>query len=439
MKGKRFVILLVLMALSLCGCTGNSGLGDKKKTLRIIMTYPELSAAYVSPEMIRDFNSANEKYKVEICETALPVEGMEAAVLKKECPDILIMPLPYTVERYANNGLLEDLWPYIEKSETIRKNELPENVISEFERDEHLYSISQRLTIQTLRLRESDAQGMTGWTAAEFVEWLKGHSDTYSAFGISKETVLDYCVKCNLEEFVDFSAGKADFESEGFIELLNSINELSFEDENASFIPSVASIADMDGFPADKPLLMDSAIDVLSMECIPEFYFGEKVINLGYPNAERKNTGMLISQCNLSVYSKSKNKEGAFEFIEYCMTHFPYDLNNTGGIMNQDCQIPTLYSERKKRFDERIGDYVVSYAGATDVEEKTYQIEERHTEELEEIITYAIADDYEHYNIRKVIQDEATPFFAGAVTAQDAARVIQSKAQLVLDENRSKG
>ena len=414
---------------------------QEKEIIRVLTTTPSLMGMFISDDMIIDFNERSDKYRVEISETELGYEGMETALIEEESPDVLVLPTTYIIENYSKNGLLEDLWPYIDNSEIINRNDLPDNMLEAFEKDNKLYALSQRLTVQTLRLRKSQAEGMTGWTPEEFVNWLKKHPDTFSAFGLEKEKILDYCLRCDLDEYIDFSTGDADFESEKFINLLKLVDTVKLDNEGATFVVGMHAHSQMSEYSQENALLIDSAIDMFSGVFLPEINFGEEIVHLGYPNSERNNTGMFISNGNFSIYSGSSNKEGAFEFIEYCIKHLPYDYyaDYDGSIkMNEDCQIPSLKSEREKRLSERLGEYSVTIAEGDGIDdtEIVFQVEKYHADELEAILTNAVSDNMEKYNIRTIIREESEPFFKGLVSAEDTAKVIQSRVQILLYENR---
>ena len=210
-------------------------IGAGKQVITILCVYPFIEDSY--EEAVVEFNKQSADYKVvfEIIPTnGISMNDIYAAVntrlMADESADLLFMLDYYEITRYQEKGLLEDLTPYIEKSEVVGEEDFLEDVIEGLKIDGRLYGMSKDFNVETLIGRVSEVGERAGWTVEEMLQWLKEHPGTKSYLGLTKEMILEYCLKGDLDTYVDWEQGKAAFDDQAFYQLLSAINDFESYD-----------------------------------------------------------------------------------------------------------------------------------------------------------------------------------------------------------------
>ena len=142
--------------------------------------------------------------------------------------------MPYRV--MAQKGYLEDLWPYIESDPDFGREGVLEAPIKAAEIDGGLYILFQRVTIFTLTGRESVVGDRYSWTMEDVMEVLNEmpEGSTILRYNMTKRDAFFNLLRFSLDRFVDWEAGECHFDSQGFLDLVqfleNMPDEVDYED-----------------------------------------------------------------------------------------------------------------------------------------------------------------------------------------------------------------
>ncbi|MCR4677643.1 MAG: hypothetical protein K5679_02680 [Lachnospiraceae bacterium] len=394
-----------------------------KKIIRLYSSSEELRQISISDEMIVDFNLSSEKYRVEV------VKPKERGTLKDIeedgiIPDVLLIYWCNDIEKYANNGYLSNLWPLIEEYSTIEKEDIHKSVIQNFEYGDKLYAFPMFLSAYTIMLKKSDAEGKSGWTTMEFLDWLNRHKDIYVNFFAGKQEILDCCVDGSLDSYVDFKTGKVSFDNSDFGEVLEKIKNLELTHAD-KFVVTNPFIEDASQYDGDSVLFI-SLLSDLNAYAQYEIMMGEEAVNMGLPSSDRGMKAISRPYSNLAVYEKSECKEGAIEFIEFCLRHGNDKYSDYETVSKG--RVASLYSEQENGFDDLIGTYK-DYAPGLD-----YTVTKEQAERLKAIFENVVPDSKEREEIRGLIAEEAQAYFEGAVSLEDTVRKIQSRVSIMVLE-----
>ena len=386
---------------------------------RIITLYdPSGVGEYlVDPVIINRFNQENEKYTL-VMESAN--KNIEAVLAAEESPELMFLYDSTAVESYQRNGYLVDLYPYLEKSELLKKEDIQEGVLESFTYDGGLYALPEYCTLKSLLCLKSQVGNRSGWTVDEFLQWLD-QEPVKSYLGFPKTEVLEYCLLGDLESYVDFEEGVAELTEAGFKEMLGRIKELQTDPNEYSYYP-------IEEYDSEGTHLFNELISKAEQIALISKLHGEEVINMGFPNEEGKEKVILECITNYCILSKSDCKEGAFEFIEYCLTYTYYSPSNARGI---------LWSV-KPRLQEEWEANVEFYLPFEDKEREpeTYTTSQRDKDMLMDMLAKAEADTYEKKAIRGIIQEEVQPYFQDQKDLDTVCDIIQSRVSILLSERR---
>jgi len=148
-----------------------------------------------------------------------------------QSPDILDESVP--LDRLAEQGALEDLWPWIDGDPDISRDGLMTHVLECMEVDGKLPQVCSGFEIETAVASAAAAGGRTSWTMEEMLEAFGGETpEFYFArdddislvypmfYRFDRSATLYYLVNMNLNRFVNTETGKCAFDSDDFKALL---------------------------------------------------------------------------------------------------------------------------------------------------------------------------------------------------------------------------
>lgn len=392
---------------------------------------------------IIDFNKSNTKYHISVKEYSTDdymtgLTQFNNDITSGNGPDIIdISNIDY--KQYVSKGVLENLYPYMEK-DGINKEDYLMNVLKAYEVDGKLYGIVPQFYITTTIAKASKVGDTPGWTLTEMLDFVE-HSEAENIFQYgSRESIFYYCIYNNIDEFIDWETGECRFNGDDFIRVLEFANKFPEEiDYNSD--EGISS-----KLRSDKVLLMQTSISSVQEYQMMNGLFGEKTTYIGYPNSERK--GNLIQPTNGSVAlnAKSKNKDGAWEFIKILLSD-DYQ-NSLVSEWGSSWGFPLKKSALDKQFEKDMTPEYYEDENGNQVEQmKTswgyddfnmdiYAATQEEIDAVKEIITSAEKTSGSvNEELTNIITEETGAFFKGQKSAKDTADIIQNRIQIYVKEN----
>lgn len=407
------------------------------------ITYGTVNLDWDMKRLIINFNKSNEKYRIVVKEYGTEdyqtgITQLNADMTTANCPDIInLSNLNYTM--YANKGILEDLYPYMEKS-GLKKSDYVENVLTAYEVDGKLYAMIPEFYVSTIMAKKSVVGNVNGWTLSEMLDFAEANNpENLFSYG-SRYSIFYSCIYNNIDEFIDWETGKCSFDGEEFIRTLEFAakypdpEEVNYNEEQEGTYARLK---------ANKILLMDSSISSVQQFQMFQGMFGEEIAFVGYPNHERQGNLIMPSGGCVGISSKSKNKEGAWEFIRNMISK-EYQEARTN-----DWGFPIMKSALEKKFEEDMtseyyedenGEQIETTKtswGYDDFNIEIYAAKQEEIDTVRNLLESAdkIAGSVDE-QLTSIITEEADPFFKGQKSAADVANIIQNRIQIYVNENR---
>ena len=414
-----------------------------KATHKEEVTYGTVSLDWDMKRLIINFNKSNEKYRIVVKEYGTEdyqtgITQLNADMTTANCPDIInLSNLNYTL--YANKGILENLYPYMEKS-GLKKSDYVENVLTAYEVDGKLYAMIPEFYVSTILAKKSIVGDVDGWTLSEMLDFAEANNpENLFSYG-SRYSIFYSCIYNNIDEFIDWETGKCSFDGEEFIRTLEFAakypdpEEVNYNEEDEGTYARLK---------ANKILLMDSGISSVQQYQMFQGMFGEEIAFVGYPNHERQGNLIMPSGGCIGISSKSKHKEGAWEFIQNMISK-EYQENRTN-----DWGFPIMKSALEKKFEEDMtpeyyedenGEQVENTKtswGYDDFNIDIYAAKQEDIDTVRNLLESAdkIVGSVDE-QLTSIITEEADPFFKGQKSAADVANIIQNRIQIYVNENR---
>ena len=428
---------------------------------KTILTYATVGLSWDMRKKIIDFNKSNDKYRIEIRDySQLNTGDDNAAGLTRlnldmtagNGPDILDMgSLP--IRQYGAKGLLEDLWPYIEKDSDIGRERLMEKVFRAAEQDGKLYQIFESFGIQTVMGAKEVVGDRMSWMLGDLKEAKGKMPEGCAVFGMydTREGMLQNVLYQNMGSFVDWTKGECSFDSDGFKALLEFCAGFPGSDEQQNQ-EDVVYESDSSRILNKKQML--ARITLWDMGWTYQEYkaaFGGDVSFVGYPREDGKTGSTFFHSAGVAMSSKCRDKEGAWTFMRRLLLPRLDEENSYSDMMptnRTDFDFLAKKSmEPQYQVDEEgkqildgngnpiplpLGNVWISDSVTIELPRPVQEDYDRFMELYNAIDSVSYMDE----NITKIITEEAAAYFSGDRSLEDIARQIQNRVSLYVSENR---
>ena len=426
------------------------------------------------------------------------IAKLNTEIIAGHIPDIFVLSSNMPINQYAGKGVLEDLTPYIEKD--FGKDALVEDFFKTLRNDEgRLYEIYDNFRIETAVGLESVVGDGSSWTFGDMKAAMEKLPEGAAVLNdyYSREDALSNFLYAGTGRFVDWETGKCTFDSTEFIDLLSFVKSFKTREEiNAALRNDYKYEEEYSRINSGKQLLMALSIGEFAGYRGETYYvFNGLPSFVGYPG-----TGSSFSagwaSCGYSVSSKSQYKDAAWSFVKNILTEeyqkdnayrgFPtnksvfekrfteamtpfyekpdeqseqYDpmrgeTNPAIGYSATSNAVPDAPAEETKDYT-RYSDFnkgSVNEQGWKEVTKDRKWIYDYEAQEEWEIPIFAMTEVEEKAlrsllgstttfkrndtSLIEIIDEETQAFFNGQKTAEETARMIQSRATIYVNEQK---
>lgn len=400
-------------------------------------------------EAVVKFNKNNENYRVTIQDydsmyntTDDYMAGqnrLNADIVSGKVPDILLLNSNMPSESYISKGLFADLKPFIEADEEIELSDLMPNIVEAYSVDGRLYGLVPHYTISTMIAKSSDVGKERGWTVQEARDVLASKPEgTLFVNYISRGNMLTNSLIIAGNQFIDWESGKCNFDSEGFVQLLEFANEFPEEIDSTMFTDEYWDNYDTMWREGRALTMLTSLNNFRDFNRMEKGTFGEDITAIGYPSSNEDGSA-IVAGFELAMSAKSSKQEGAWEFMRYFLTEeyqseiryaFPISITRMNE-MAEEAKRPETYTDENGNEVEFEETY---YLGGVEI--TLPLMTQQEAEELKELL-YSFTNVYNYNeNLIQIVDEEAASYFAGQKSASEVAAIIQSRAQIYVNENR---
>jgi hypothetical protein len=401
----------------------------------------------MTTSMIREFNKTNEKYRIVARDyyQYATMDDYEASytqmnndIISGNMPDILLLDTyQLDVSAYISKGLFTDLREFIEKDPELADKEFLENVFRAASGGDKWYCLVPGFSVNTIVGKSSILGDRQGWNFDEFVALMDSLPEGTQSF--SEMTNLNFISQfmyyCS-QDFVDPATGKCNFNSPEFISILEYANtfpeRINYDDYDENYWMNY-----QDQYRTGETILQQTNIyNVASYKYLVS-NFGEEVTFVGYPTKSLKGSSFANST-PIAISSKSSNKEGAWEFVRTYLLDEYQKQGYDGMPVRKDIFLEKA-QEAMNRPYYMDGDNKVEYDETNYINGEEVIMPPLTQEQVDKVVTFIESvDTTMNYNqdLIDIISEETAPFFQGQKTAAEVADIIQSRAQIFVNENR---
>lgn len=359
------------------------------------------------------FNRGNSQYHL-TAKYYNSLTDLYNAILTKEPMDLIDLS-GVNVQRLAARGLLEDLRPYLDRSETLDSSDLVEGILDVYTCGNTLVGIPAEFMIRTVAGDRTRLMGEAGLTLEDLYSLADRYPGAKAFDGVTQEEMMQYLMMFNEDAFIDWDAGACHFDSEEFKVVLEYVGRYpdtvtsGREEEPLSVKVQKGEVLFAVGQPTPY-MLWDY-----------EKMFGEGAACVGFPTGDGRGGHLLISSDAYAIAAVSEHKESAWDFIEDSLTQEKSDLY---------AELCLTYPALKKTLKERV--------------EIVIARDDRLTWDEFNVALKLIPDATPFFSVDgdeiiKIINEEAGAYYSGQKSIEDVTNIIQNRAQLYVDENNCAG
>ncbi|MCL2628012.1 MAG: extracellular solute-binding protein [Oscillospiraceae bacterium] len=418
-------------------------------------------------EAVVTFNRSNSEYRIRVVDYSefdndddyyAGLKRLSTEIISGRIPDILdVTALPY--KQYVGRGLLENLYTLIDADPQINRSDFIDGAFRAAEIDGGLYQIFPSFSINTLVGNPAVLGPGEGWTMDEFKGVLAANPQADFPLGsmYTRMSFIQQAVIFSADEYVNWTNGTTHFDTPNFISLLEFANTLPESYEHfwggGEPVPMPRNGIATPDFPGDwqgppsEEELISTGRQLMTQLWLGEFYnflrykmmFGGDMVFKGFPTESRNGNSLNVDTC-LAISSNSKHKAGAWEFLKVFLDK-DWQSNNVWNFPTNkaafDAMVERNMREQQERYDQWL-EWKNQYGdedwmgGWVEPEPMT------HADVAQLMTLIENTSGTTSWNVDQslidIISEGVEDFFNGRNTAEGVARIIQSRASILVSE-----
>jgi len=345
-------------------------------------------------------------------------------ILTGKAPDILdIWGIPF--QTLVLRDVLIDLYPFLDADPEINRDSIIESILKASEINGSLHRIIPSFTLGTIYGHPSVLGSYPGWNMDEFAAVLGANpqADKPAGFWTSNTWFLSTIFMYSMDEYIDRVSGTADFENDKFVTLLELANTFPSEFDTDT------SASQMELLNHGRQIMVMWGIGGMSeLQSILTVFDGEIVFK-GFPTENRDGNNFRPFS-SLAITRTCSDPDAAWEFVRMFLTE----------DYQRDILPEWTLRVNKAVFEEMLREAMTppgSWLMVGDGEDDLIKIEglsQKDVDLFRDTVNSITRMSCFDETLWDIISETATDFFNGRHTAQDAARIIQSRATIYLSE-----
>ena len=365
-------------------------------------------------------------------------------VMAGTLPDI-IPTASISYPQIASKGLLLDLYPLLDADPELNRDDFFPTLLHALEVNGGLYQVVPGFAIETLVGAASIVGDTPGWTYDEFYAALAKMPEGCTPVEryITRDIVLSSLLSADMDSYVDWTNGKVSFESDSFKQLLEFVK--TFPD-TYNWEEDDVTESTNDLIQQGRQMLSQTYLYNLDAALWNSINFGGQFTYIGWPTTDGVGS-FLRPEGGYAISKSCSNQDAAWEFIRAMLTEsgqadiysipasrkvFEKRLEDImTPIYRKDANGNYLLDENGERMEEprggwsdETGDHYI-YAMTQEQADSILQI-------IEGTTKVASYDD----SIYNIVWEQAQAFFLDQKSVDEVARLIQSKANIYVNEQR---
>lgn len=373
-----------------------------KTTLTLLTDLPRAELYTI----VNDFNRTSEEYRVEVIqfgEDGLTAELLRTQLIAGEGPDIFAF---YDRSSLADLGAnsFEDLLIYLDADEEYGRDTLVPELLEAMCVQDKLDWLPYSFGISTFTA-PSAYLSEPGFSFGEAKQAAAKTGLPLFPGWMTRDILWGWLSDFAVGQYMDLEAGTCSFDNEDYISLLEECAAAASE------------------FGSDSAALYNSLLqfellqNLIRVSTISSNYGGDYAY-VGAPN-ETTNGSMFSPDLCFAISSTSGNKDAAWQLVRSCLSDEHQQMNLTS--------FPASASVLDAMIDDAVENGVHYY-------EYEYELDEADAAKLRGLISETQTAQDAYPAVLNIMAEDAAQFFAGQITAEQAAAYTQNRVSTWLAE-----
>jgi len=359
------------------------------------------------------------------------IERLSLDITTGKIPDVIFGTYEIPMRRYAEIGLLEDLYQFIDSDPELSRGSFVEGVLESAELDGGLYRLFPTFFITSVIGSPSVVGEAPGWNMDEFLSVLAANPQADMPLGKweTRDSFFRYVFNNNLDELIDREAGTADFDNERFVQLLESVNFLPVEVNNENDL-----FSDPELIGRGRQIMHLAALTNTDAYQVYRRLFGGDIVFKGFPSVSSSGN-LLTVYDNISMTVTCSDKDGVWEFIRVIVSE-DWQRRNFNSLPREASFFPV----NKAVFDEML-EFAINepegsrkIGGRFGLEMDSVPLTQEDADRIRGLISGEAWNTESELGLWNIVSEEAGKYFRGQVSAQETARAIQGRASIYMSE-----
>ncbi len=443
------VLTTGLLLLGGCGAAGGTTFGDilpvdEKQTLTLptdekqTLTLGTVQGSW-NTELLRvvdAYNAQSEQYYVEIKDY---MEGMTGQIGQEDIEQVktrIVMELAsgegcdlldmseFDKESLGAAGILADLYSLQSRDEWRQR--IDDNLLNCIQTGEKLFACGPRFRIWTVAVGK-EIGGENGWTMEELMDAFeeRGKGPEALVGFYADMSVLETLARSEMDSYIDWDAGKADFACESFYLILEF--DKAYQARQHEHVRRSTALSSGEGLAS-----LENIFSVREYQHANLLYGGDMVIK-GFPTPA--GTGVCMQMVDaLGIYAAG-NQEGAWDFMQYYLREYGDKETGAGNIgfpMERERLEEELAEAMIQEYDEAGEPIAANYDDTTEI----YAATPEDVAAVRELIGMADREYVRNEDIMQILTEEASAYTQGNVSAETVAQNCNNRVNMYLAEQK---
>ncbi len=359
-------------------------------------------------------------------------EMLNQAIIDNTAPDILLLN-GVEVANYVRKGLFVDLYPYMDADPDLNRSDFVPSILTACEYNGQLPTVAARYSLLTAVGDTNVVGDKMGLTWNAYNDLLATYPQAVPIFNYSRDAILNSLLKAGGSKFIDTESGRAYLDTPAFVQLL----------EVSAGYPVQGSLWNEDGTPLNPKEPLTTRQALLNLAVISsfrqileqEYIFDGQVTFVGFPNDDNTNGALITPIAHAGITSTCQNPDAAWDFLRtMLLPAYQNNLQQLGFPLRLDSLQALAQASMQWEETAATPAYLPSVLPEEQMEYWQQGLTQEQIDQVMALISSStILSSYDG-TISSVVREEASAFYSGARTAEEAAAIMQNRVQTYLDE-----
>lgn len=393
---------------------------------------------------VNTFNLAQSDYTVEIQRYDSRDAMFLDLVRGQGCDLLALMPSGLTI--LSDKGGLEDLSPYLEKSEKVNRADLFDAVLEAGTAGETLAGIMPGFNVDVILVEKGYTKN-GGWTIKEYLALMDKYPDVPLTATADPNLIVAWLTEelsALTESFVDWNNRTCSFEGEAFIQTLEMLKSYAERCQKVKIDSPTSQTTQADSLynrQVQTKMITFTFDEYFSdYKDIKDAFLGSYEL-AGLPNMEGEVMYTMTDTLNgtvlYSMNAASAKKDGAWLFLEYLLSEYQETMTKATwpeGFPARRNLVERLLQEEAEA--EVTDNYLTTNRYTREMYPKRGNFTEEDKEHVLYILNHAAPPTALQAGgtFRTILVEELSAFLAGDKTAAETAHIIQNRMTTYLNE-----